>query len=61
MLLFQVRWYKDNSELKNNGGGVRMETKESLHRHTLILRELASRADFGNYSCVAENTLGSSK
>ena len=57
---FQVRWFKENSELSNNNR-VKIESKESSHRHTLILRGLASQRDFGNYSCVAENSLGSSK
>jgi len=55
-----VRWFKENSELSNNNR-VQIESKESSHRHTLILRGLASQRDFGNYSCVAENSLGSSK
>ena len=56
-----VRWFKDNMELKNSGEKIRIESTESTNRHTLILRGLASQQDFGNYSCVAENTLGSSK
>lgn len=55
-----VRWFKENSELSNNDR-VKIESKESSHRHTLILKGLASQRDFGNYSCIAENSLGSSK
>lgn len=55
-----IRWYKENSELTSNGK-IKIESKESSHRHTLILRGLESQTDFGNYSCVAENSLGSSK
>jgi len=55
-----VRWFKENSELSSNDR-IKIESKESSHRHTLILRGLASQRDFGNYSCVAENSLGSSK
>ena len=57
---FQVRWFKENSELSSNDR-IKIESKDSSHRHTLILRGLASQQDFGNYSCVAENSLGSSK
>lgn len=38
-----------------------IESKEATHRHTLVLRGLATKNDFGNYSCVAENSLGTSK
>lgn len=55
-----VRWYKENLELTPNSK-VRMEHKEPSSRHTLVLRGLANQRDFGNYSCVAENSLGSSK
>ena len=57
---FQVRWFKENLELTPNSK-VRMEHKEPSSRHTLVLRGLANKRDFGNYSCVAENSLGSSK
>jgi hypothetical protein len=55
-----VKWFKENLELTPNSK-IRMEEKETLHRHTLIIRGLSSQHDFGNYSCVAENLLGSSK
>ena len=55
-----MRWFKENMELSSNSK-IRMEEKESTHRHTLIIRGLSSQHDFGNYSCVAENLLGSSK
>ena len=57
---FQVRWFKENNELKSTNR-IQIESKESSHRHTLKLMGLASPQDFGNYSCVAENSLGSSK
>jgi len=55
-----VRWFKENNELKSTNR-IQIESKESSHRHTLKLMGLASPQDFGNYSCVAENSLGSSK
>ena len=56
----QVRWLKENVALTPNSK-VRMEHKEPSSRHTLVLRALANQRDFGNYSCIAENSLGSSK
>lgn len=58
--VFQVRWFKED-RLLTPTTKVRMEEKEASNRHTLILRGLSSQQDFGNYSCVAENSLGSSK
>lgn len=62
-----VRWFKENTELRPSGIGssihpkIFIESKEATHRHTLVLRGLANKNDFGNYSCVAENSLGTSK
>lgn len=53
-----VRWYK-NSMLLEETNTVRMESRSN--RHTLILSSIRSGLDFGNYSCVAENTLGTFK
>jgi hypothetical protein len=38
---------------------VRMEGRSN--RHTLVLSSIRSGLDFGNYSCVAENSLGTFK
>ena len=62
-----VRWFKENTELRPSASGslahpkIFIESKEATHRHTLVLRGLADKNDFGNYSCVAENSLGTSK
>jgi len=62
-----VRWFKENTELRPSGIGssihpkIFIESKENTHRHTLVLRGLVNKNDFGNYSCVAENSLGTSK
>jgi len=53
-----VRWYK-NSMLLEETNTVRMEDRSN--RHTLILSSIRSGMDFGNYSCVAENSLGTFK
>jgi len=50
-----VRWYK-NSMLLEETSTLRMEDRSN--RHTLILSSIRSGLDFGNYSCVAENSLG---
>ena len=55
---FQVRWYK-NSMLLEETNTVRMESRSN--RHTLVLSSIRSGLDFGNYSCVAENSLGTFK
>ncbi|XP_040574178.1 lachesin isoform X1 [Lepeophtheirus salmonis] len=54
-----TRWYKDSVLLTPNGR-IRMEEKDATHRYTLVLT-IADIDDFGNYSCVAENSLGMSK
>ena len=55
---FQVRWYK-NSMLLEPTDTIRMTSR--ANRHTLILSSIRSGMDFGNYSCVAENSLGTFK
>ena len=53
----QVRWYRDTMLLEPNE--YRLMEKFGI-RHTLVLRKV-SEADFGNYSCRAENKLGRSR
>ena len=57
-LCFQVRWYKDNIVLDPTDT-IRMASRGN--RHTLILSSIRAGMDFGNYSCVAENSLGTFK
>jgi hypothetical protein len=57
-VFLQVRWYK-NSMLLEETNTVRMEGRSN--RHTLVLSSIRSGLDFGNYSCVAENSLGTFK
>merc|ERR1719225_1975728 len=52
-----VSWYKD-SNLLSQSESVSFRTEES--RHTLIL-SIHTGFDFGNYSCVAENSIGTFK
>merc|ERR1719474_350748 len=49
-----VRWYKD-SMLLDSGKNRIMES--SKHRHKLRISRVGV-ADLGNYSCMAENSLG---
>ncbi|KAF4523242.1 hypothetical protein B566_EDAN006865 [Ephemera danica] len=57
LFLFQVLWYRDT---------LRLDTTERRYsevrgsRHTLFIRKVQS-SDFGNYSCLADNTLGKSR
>lgn len=53
-----VSWYKD-SNLLSESETVRFKTEEG--RHTLILSSIHTGFDFGNYSCVAENSIGTFK
>jgi len=53
-----VSWYKD-SNLLSQSESVSFRTEES--RHTLILSSIHTGFDFGNYSCVAENSIGTFK
>lgn len=53
-----VRWYKDSMLLEETDT-IRMTSRSN--RHTLVLSSIKSGQDFGNYSCVAENTLGTFK
>jgi Immunoglobulin I-set domain len=52
--VLQVQWYHDNFMLDPNDRRtmVTMGTK-----HTLSIRNVQSE-DFGNYSCIADNSLG---
>ncbi|XP_059095513.1 protein amalgam-like [Tigriopus californicus] len=54
----KVRWYK-NSMLLDPTDTIRMTSR--ANRYTLILNSIRSGMDFGNYSCVAENSLGTFK
>ena len=51
----QVKWYKSNILLAETNT-LRIESRSN--RHTLVLSSIRSGHDFGNYSCVAENSLG---
>lgn len=53
-----VSWYKD-SNLLIESDTVRFKNEEN--RHTLILSSIHTGFDFGNYSCVAENSIGTFK
>jgi len=53
-----VSWYKDSNLLRESDT-VRFRTEQS--RHTLILSSIHTGFDFGNYSCVAENSIGTFK
>lgn len=53
-----VSWYRD-SNLLSETDTTSFQTQEN--RHTLILRSIRTGMDFGNYSCVAENSLGTFK
>ena len=55
--LFQVRWYRDTMLLAQNENRM---MKAYGVRHSLLIHR-ASRQDFGNYSCAAENKLGRSR
>ena len=56
-LPFKVKWYKDTMLLDPNNNR-HMETYGN--RHVLILRHV-SETDFGNYSCSADNSLGTQR
>jgi len=58
MPLLQVSWYKENNLLLSQTESVRFQRERD--RHTLIL-SIHSGMDFGNYSCVAENSIGTFK
>jgi len=53
-----VSWYRDSNLLSQTG--TTSFSRED-NRHTLILRSIRSGTDFGNYSCVASNSLGTFK
>ena len=52
-----MKWYKDTMLLDPNNNR-HMETYGN--RHVLILRHV-SETDFGNYSCSADNSLGTQR
>ena len=55
--LFQVKWYRDTMLLDANENRL---MEQYGFRHSMVIRR-ARRADFGNYSCSAENSLGRSR
>ena len=52
--LFQVKWYKDTM-LLDPTNTRHMEVYGN--RHVLTLKKV-KETDFGNYSCMADNSLG---
>jgi len=54
----RVTWYRDSNLLSESD---KTSFLSEENRHTLILRSIRSGVDFGNYSCVAENSLGTFK
>ena len=58
LLYLQVKWFK-NGMLLEPTDSIRMSSRSN--RHTLILNSIRSDMDFANYSCVAENSLGTFK
>lgn len=54
IICLQVLWYRDTLRLDTTERRS-FETRGS--RHTLIIRKVQA-SDFGNFSCVADNTLG---
>lgn len=55
--MLQMIWYQDSFLLDPTERRT-METR--ANRHTLTIRNVQS-SDFGNYSCVADNSLGRAK
>jgi len=54
----RITWYRDSNLLSESD---KTSFLSEENRHTLILRNIRSGVDFGNYSCVAENSLGTFK
>lgn len=52
-----VRWYKDTMILDQND---KQQMETFGNKHVLLLRNLREQ-DFGNYSCLADNSLGREK
>ena len=52
-----MKWYRDTMLLDANENWL---MEQYGFRHSMVIRE-AARADFGNYSCSAENSLGRSR
>ena len=57
LFVFQVKWYRDTMLLDANENRL---MEQYGFRHSMVIRS-AAKADFGNYSCSAENTLGRSR
>ncbi|XP_073459450.1 opioid-binding protein/cell adhesion molecule homolog isoform X2 [Aquarana catesbeiana] len=55
--LAEFQWYKEDTRLSNNLGGVRIDHKD--HMSILTFFNVTEK-DYGNYTCVASNKLGNS-
>lgn len=56
-VLLQVLWYRDTLRLDTTERRI-MEVRGS--RHTLVISRVQA-SDFGNYSCVADNSVGKAR
>ncbi|XP_053547483.1 opioid-binding protein/cell adhesion molecule-like [Bombina bombina] len=55
--LAEFQWFKEDTRLANGLDGVRIESKDDMSVLTFFN---VSEKDYGNYTCVASNTLGNS-